>query len=166
MRGRWTYQKIDPLVSDLDMNLEHLGITHFQLVDLALMLKTDYFDGIHGIGPKTALKFIKQYGTIENIMNGEGVNFDFSDLSPELIKTFRKLFLLPDVLESFDNMYWDPPNKQRVLELLCRDHHLDSERVGDNTDRLSENFYETLHTFQYQRRHSKSVQKTLDMVLH
>ena len=165
VRGRWTYQRVDPLVSDLDTNLEPLGITQFQLVDLALMLKTDYFDGILGIGPKTALKFIKEYVTIEEVMKEERMNFDFSDLSPELIKKFRKLFLLPEVIESYDNIYWDPPNKQRVLELLCRDHHLDLERVGNNTDKLSEYFFETLQYFKYQRNHSKSIQKTLDMVL-
>jgi flap endonuclease-1 len=165
LRGRWTYQRIDPLVTNLDKNLEVLEITQFQLVDLAFMLKTDYFDGIHGIGPKTALKFIKEYGTIEKVVKKENYNYNFSNLSPELIKKFRKLFLLPEVIETFDNLYWDPPNKQKVLKLLCHDHHLDPKRVGNNTDKLGENFFETLQYFQYERKKPKTVQKTLDMVL-
>ena len=165
IRGQWTYQRIDPLISNLQENLERLEIDQFQLVDMALMLKTDYFDGIYGIGPKTALKLIKKHRTIESVMKNEQNEYDFSHLTPELIVQFRKLFLLPDVIKTFDNVFWDPPNKQRVLELLSKEHHLDPERVGDNTDKLFDNFLETLHYFQYEKDRSKSVQKTLDMIL-
>ncbi|TFF97299.1 MAG: hypothetical protein EU547_04685 [Promethearchaeota archaeon] len=164
IRGKWTYQKINPLISNLKENLDRLNINQFQLVDLALMLKTDYFDGIHGIGPKLALKMIHNYKNIETIIEKEGENFDFSKLESNLISQFRKLFLLPDVIETFENIYWDPPNKQRVLDLLCFDHHLNSERVSSNTDKLIENFYQTLQYFQYEKDRPNTVQKTLDMI--
>ena len=164
IRGRWTYQRIDPFVSNLQENLIRLEIDQFQLVDMALMLKTDYFDGIYGIGPKTALKLIRKYHSIERIVKKERKAYDFSNLTPELIEQFRKLFLLPEVIETYDNVYWDPPNKQRVLELLSREHYLDPERVGNNTDKLFENFFKTLQSFQYEKDKSKHVQKTLDMV--
>ena len=38
-----------------------------QLIDLAIMIGTDFHPGIRGIGPKTGIKLIKQFGDIETI---------------------------------------------------------------------------------------------------
>jgi len=48
--------------------VEGLELTHDQFVDLCIMLGCDYCDSIRGVGPKTALKLIKQHGDIENIL--------------------------------------------------------------------------------------------------
>ena len=47
--------------------LDEHQITHEQLVDLGIMVGTDFHPGIRGIGPKTGLKLIKEYGTIEAV---------------------------------------------------------------------------------------------------
>ncbi len=49
-----------------DLLAEH-EITRDQLVDLGIMVGTDFHPGIRGIGPKTGLKLIKEYGSIEAI---------------------------------------------------------------------------------------------------
>ena len=163
VHGRWTYTRIDPLVVDLRQNLEMLKIDQFQLVDLAFLLETDYFEGVKGIGPKTALKFIKEYHRIENIKSAQKDEFDFSRLTQDLISEIRKVFLLPEVVDSFDHLCWNPPDKMRIFKLLCKDHHLNPERVEKHTKQLSENFYECLHYFQYDLNRPQTVQKTLDM---
>lgn len=48
--------------------IEGLGLTHDQFVDLCIMLGCDYTDTIKGVGPKTALKLIKEHGSIEGIL--------------------------------------------------------------------------------------------------
>jgi len=48
--------------------LEGLQLTPAQFVDLCIMLGCDYCDNIRGVGPKTALKLIKEFGTIEKIL--------------------------------------------------------------------------------------------------
>jgi len=48
--------------------IEGLGITHDQFVDLCILLGCDYCDTIRGIGPKTALKLIREHGSIEKIL--------------------------------------------------------------------------------------------------
>eukprot|EP00585_Thalassiosira_rotula_P002253 CAMPEP_0196150638 /NCGR_PEP_ID=MMETSP0910-20130528/32115_1 /TAXON_ID=49265 /ORGANISM="Thalassiosira rotula, Strain GSO102" /LENGTH=242 /DNA_ID=CAMNT_0041413807 /DNA_START=3 /DNA_END=731 /DNA_ORIENTATION=+ len=45
-----------------------LGLNHDQFVDLCILLGCDYCDTIRGIGPKTALKLIKEHGNIETIL--------------------------------------------------------------------------------------------------
>jgi flap endonuclease-1 len=165
VHGRWTYNRIDPLLVDLQQTLVELQIDQFQLVELALMLETDYFEGIKGIGPKTALKLVRRYKRIENIISAQKYEYDFSGLDHKLISEFRKLFLLPEVVNSLDHLCWNPPNKSRILTLLCKDHHLNRERVEKHRNQLNDKFYECLQYFQYDLNRPKSVQKTLDMVL-
>ena len=54
-----------PLVPELiklSENLTLLGITREQLVDVAILVGTDFNQGIKGIGPKRALKLVRDYG--------------------------------------------------------------------------------------------------------
>ena len=62
-------------------------ITHEQLVDMGIMIGTDFHPGIKGIGPKTGLKLIREHGTIEAIAEIKG--FDL----PERLEEIRSLFL-------------------------------------------------------------------------
>ena len=48
--------------------VEGLELTHEQFVDLCILMGCDYCDTIKGIGPKTALKLIKEHGSIEKII--------------------------------------------------------------------------------------------------
>jgi flap endonuclease-1 len=45
-----------------------LGLTHAQFVDLCILLGCDYCDTIRGVGPKTALKLLREHGSIEGIL--------------------------------------------------------------------------------------------------
>ena len=65
---------------------EH-GITREQLVDLGIMVGTDFHPGIKGIGPKTGLKLMKKHGTMEAVSEAKG--FDL----PEDLESVRGLFM-------------------------------------------------------------------------
>ena len=71
----------------LDELLESHGITHEQLVDLGIMVGTDFHPGIRGIGPKTGLKLIKEHGTIEAVCEAKEKEV------PERLEEIRELFL-------------------------------------------------------------------------
>lgn len=60
--------------------IEGLELTHNEFVDLCILLGCDYCDSIKGVGPKTALKLIREYKSIESILE----NID------------RKKFVVPD----------------------------------------------------------------------
>jgi len=86
IQGRWQYQKIQPVKIDLRKNLKNLGITIFQLVDIGIFIGTDYFSGIKDIGPKKALQLIRKYITLENILVKEEENYEFHELTSDIIK--------------------------------------------------------------------------------
>ena len=87
-----TFRPIVPETIELGQLLETWGITREALVDLAMLVGTDFNDGIKGIGPKKALKLMQQYGRIENmpadIQNGLG--------DPETMAEIRGIFLNPE----------------------------------------------------------------------
>jgi flap endonuclease-1 len=49
------YIKVDPEIIDLQKLLHNLEITREQIIDIAILVGTDYNqDGVKGVGPKTA----------------------------------------------------------------------------------------------------------------
>ena len=52
---------------ELEQILADNELSRDQLIDLAIMIGTDFHPGIKGIGPKTGLKLIKEYDTIEAV---------------------------------------------------------------------------------------------------
>ena len=72
---------------DLSKTLESHGITREQLVDLGIMVGTDFHPGIKGIGPKTGLKLMKKHGTMEAVAEAKGFEL------PENLEGIRSLFM-------------------------------------------------------------------------
>ena len=161
VQGRWQYQKIQPVQIDLKKNLKNLGISIFQLVDIGILIGTDYFPGIHGIGPKKALTLIRKYNILESVILNERRNYDFQELTPEIFKKVRKLLLFPDINEHIDNFLWNPPNITRALSLMCEEHYLDRERVIKNLEKFSKNYTTCREYFLFQNKIPKTTQLKL-----
>lgn len=123
--GKDAYTKVYPKQIRLKSNLKTLGITHKQLVDMAILIGTDFNDGIKGIGPKKSLKLIKESGSIENVISTIG---EENAPSFEEIKKIRNIFLKPDVIDDYE-LVWNTPDSEKVIRILCDDHHFSKERV-------------------------------------
>ena len=164
IHGKWRYEKIIPLITNLKNNLKILDISLFQLVDLSLMIGTDYFPGVTQIGPKKGLKFIKQYKSIENIISAESKNYDFSQLTSDIIRKVRKIFLFPEVNEKETVFFWNSPHKAQVLSLLCEEHFLNKERVSNNLDKLEVSYKKCRDHFMYEKGSIKSHQLSIDKI--
>ena len=88
----------------LSETLESHGITREQLVDLGIMVGTDFHPGIKGIGPKTGLKLMKKHGTMEAVAEAKGFEL------PDNLEGIRSLFMEHPVGE-------EPlPESQRAVE--------------------------------------------------
>ena len=163
VQGKWIYTKVTPYLVDLHSILQTLQLDQFQLVDLALLIGTDYNSGVKNIGPKTALFLIKKYHSLEEFMRSEKQKYDFSHLTQEIIDRVRKIFLFPDVLETIGSLQWELPNKGKVIELLCEDHRLNKERVENNLKKVIQNYTTCLTYFEDIKVHPQKIQKTLNM---
>lgn len=131
--GKKAYTKVYPKQIRLEPNLKSLGISHKQLVDMAILIGTDFNDGVKGIGPKRSLKLIKKAGNIENVVatiGGENApTFDE-------IKEVRKIFLDPKVTDDY-SLSWSVPDGEKLIGMLCDDYQFTSERVEPVLEKFS-----------------------------
>ncbi len=123
--GKKAYTKIHPERIYLNQTLDKLGISQKQLVDMAILMGTDFNEGIKGIGPKKSLKLIKKNGNIENVLSTIG-----SDEVPtfEKIKQIRSLFLHPKITDDYE-LTWSYPDENGVKNLLCDQYQFSEKRV-------------------------------------
>ncbi len=126
--GKSVYVDVKPEIIELEKGLQALGISREQLVDIGILVGTDYNEGIKGIGPKKALKLIKKHGSIEGVL---------SELNTEIknLKEIRTLFLHPDVASDYE-LIWKKPDAQAVIKFLCAEHDFSEVRVSKAVERL------------------------------
>ncbi|MDT7861472.1 MAG: flap endonuclease-1 [Saccharolobus sp.] len=128
------YVEITPEIVETDLLLKKLGITREQLIDIAILIGTDYNPGgIKGIGPERALKIIKKYGKIEKAIEyGEipkrDITFDINEI--------RNLFLNPQVIKPEKNIDLGEPDENKILEILVKEHNFSEDRVKNGIQRL------------------------------
>ncbi|CCC70625.1 hypothetical protein NCAS_0F01410 [Naumovozyma castellii] len=120
--------------------LQGLDLTLEQFIDLGIMLGCDYCDNIRGVGPVTALKLIKEHGSLEKIV--EFIESDEGNKKwkvPENwpYKEARELFLKPDVIDGDEiTLKWQPPKEQELIDYLCGEKLFNEERVKSGIKRL------------------------------
>src|SRR5206468_10263933 len=73
------YVDVTPEQAELAGTLAALGVTREQLVDLAILIGTDFNGGIKGIGPKKALALIRKHANLESILQETGAAIDNVD---------------------------------------------------------------------------------------
>lgn len=118
------YVEIKPELIVLKNALKSLSITREQLIDIAILIGTDYNpEGVRGIGPKRALKIIKQFGCLERALPTLG-NAEFP-VDPIVI---RELFLKPEVTDNY-SLKWKTPNEEGLIRFLCNEHDFSIDRV-------------------------------------
>ncbi len=123
------YKSIDPELILLDQNLQLLGITREQLIDIAILVGTDYNDSVKGIGPKTALKLVKKHGNLETIETDRGTKFDFP------YDEIREIFLNPPKFD-VESPKWTDPQPDEIERILCKEHDFSESRIQKSLERL------------------------------
>ena len=125
------YIKIEPELIELERMLRELGITREQLIDIGILVGTDFNPkGVKGVGPKTALRLIKKHGSLERALP------HLKDAAfPYPIERIREIFLNPPVTDEY-RLEWRPPDNEGILEFLCEEHSFNRERVGKAIEKL------------------------------
>ncbi len=132
------YVLVQPELIELENVLEELGVTREQLIDMAILIGTDYNPGgVKGIGPKKSLRLIKEHGSLEVLVEKEIVEI------PDRWENIRELFLNPKV-DMDVSLEFKPPNAEKVIEFLCEQHEFAIPRVQAALDRALKG-WEELH---------------------
>lgn len=133
-QGALGYEKTEPELILLEEVISSMGITQEQLICLAMLVGTDYNPGgIKGIGPKTALKTVKEHKAPANIFAAVDWGKHFSYSWQEVYE----LFIKPNVTGAY-GIKFSTINKAKLTELLCEQHDFSAQRVENQLAELEE----------------------------
>jgi len=123
LQGKHVYESVKPESINLADTLNELKIDIKGLVQAAILVGTDFNNGIKGIGPKTAIKEIKsgQYEKHAKTISRH--------------RQVEKLFLEPAISTSFD-LNWTAPDADKIRELLIKRHDFGGMRVNSAIKRI------------------------------
>jgi flap endonuclease-1 len=128
-----TSRALKPEIINLNELLSYHSITREQLIDMAILIGTDFNEGVKGIGPKTALKIVKEYKKLENLPN------DIQAKIPNDYEEIRKIFLNPDTTSNY-KLEYDELNEDALYQFLCDQRDFSRKNVETVVQRMK-NFY-------------------------
>ncbi|OAP63846.1 flap endonuclease 1, variant [Fonsecaea erecta] len=128
----------------LDKTLEGLGMDRDQFIDLCILLGCDYLDPIPKVGPNTALKLIREHGSLEGVVefieNDAKKRYTIPEDWP--YKEARELFLHPDVRSADDpecDFKWEAPDIEGLVQFLVHEKGFNEDRVRSAAQKLQKN---------------------------
>ena len=126
----------DPELLSLEATLEANDLTLEQLIDVAILVGTDYNDGVHGIGPKTALSAIAEHGDLWGVLEAEGAQIDNAD-------RIRSLFRDPAVTDDYDLDTAIEPDIPAARAYVTEEWGVEAETVDRGFERLETSLVQT-----------------------
>lgn len=121
------YVNISPEVIELNQVLTNLDINQDQLIALAILVGTDYNEGVPRVGPKTALRLVKQYKNFNDLFKEAKADFNWK----QIYATFKNMPIIKNY-----KLKWEHPDVENILKLLVDRHEFNQERVQKNIDRI------------------------------
>ena len=116
------FRAITPELIDLQRMLDSLDITRTQLIDLGLLVGTDFHPGVRGIGPKKALALVTRYGAIDQMP------LEIRDAFGADLNRLRQIFLEPEVEDDYQVTSAES-DLEGVVRFLCDEHAFNRDRV-------------------------------------
>jgi flap endonuclease-1 len=111
----------------LNKALNKNNINREQLIEIALLCGTDYFEGVKGIGPKTGLDIVKNGNINDHIDN------------KERFKKAKNIFQNPDVKDYSKNIRQPSPNIEEVKKYVIDKWEIPERTVEKQIEKIREN---------------------------
>ncbi|EMA39869.1 flap endonuclease-1 [Halobiforma nitratireducens] len=128
--------KGDPELMDLEATLEKHDLTLEQLIDAAILIGTDFNDGVSGIGPKTAIKAITEHGDLWSVLEARGDSVEYGD-------RVRQLFRDPNVTDDYEFDATPDPDLEAAREYVTDEWAVDPDEVARGFERIEESITQT-----------------------
>lgn len=121
------YVKTTPELIDLKSVLKNLGINQDQLIAIGILVGTDYNEGVYRIGPKTALKLVKQHKSFDKLFKEVKADFNW--------KKIYAIFKSMPIMKNYQ-LKWKELDEDKVKKILVDKHEFSLERVENTLDKL------------------------------
>ena len=113
---------------ELNNVLKQLNVTREELVDMGILIGTDFCEGLKGVGAKTALKLAHKGQLKEKLA-------ELQKESTHDLDEVREIFLNHNVNTDY-KIKWEKPNKEKLIEFMCYEHGFSTDRVNKAADKL------------------------------
>ncbi|OSC97232.1 PIN domain-like protein [Trametes coccinea BRFM310] len=142
-------------ISEINLQkcLEGLEMNMSQFIELCILLGCDYLEPIKGVGPKSALKLIREHGTLGKVMEHlkekvaekeetaeEGKKKKGGIQIPEEWpwEEAKKVFEKPDVTPADElELEWKSPDIEGLVDFLVKEKGFNEERVRKGAEKLT-----------------------------
>ena len=135
--GRNEYVDVGPEFIELSSALLALGLSREQLVWMGILVGTDFDEGVKGIGPKKALKIVKECESLEEACRKAGAEAQLDEY-----RVVESFFLVPPV-KSKVSVQFGNINREGLVEFLCAKHDFSEERVRRTCESAEKKMKET-----------------------
>lgn len=132
MPGKNVFYELKPEMIELKEALAELGVTREQLIIMGMLIGTDYNQGVNGIGPKKALKMVKENASLESVINGLSWSEEVD------IHEVFDFFMNPPVTEDY-KLEWKAPDTDKITKFMVDGHDFSHERIGKIVEKLKAN---------------------------
>ena len=141
----YSEQRKEPIQEyHLDRVLAGLGMERKQFIDLCILLGCDYLDPIPKVGPSTAIKLIRDHGSLEAVVkwiqSDPKSRYTIPDDWPYI--EARELFFNPDVRPADHpdcDFKWNAPDVEGLVKFLVEEKGFSDDRVRNAATRLTKN---------------------------
>jgi flap endonuclease-1 len=131
--NRNIYLDVEPEMIEFEKILQKTNLTHEQLVDVGILIGTDFNPGgLIGVGPKTALKLIREFGSLENVEKARPL------VSEIPYREIRNIFLGQEnpLSQGIDTIEFRQPDYDGIIDYLCIKKNFSAERVNAALNKL------------------------------
>ena len=118
----------DPERMSLQDTLDRHDITWEQLVDAAILIGTDFNEGIDGVGPATAIDAVREHGDLWGVLDARDAHIEAAEL-------VRGLFLDPNVTDATFDAEVDP-DVDAARAFVTEEWGVPADEVSSGFDRI------------------------------
>ncbi|MFB6073655.1 MAG: flap endonuclease-1 [Haloarculaceae archaeon] len=126
----------DPELMDFEATLESLDLTWEGLVDAAILMGTDFNEGVAGVGPKTAVKLIREHGDLWGALEARGEHVEHAD-------RIRSMFLDPTVTDDYAVATDLDPDLAAARRYVTEEWGVAEDEVERGFERIEESVVQT-----------------------
>ncbi len=123
--------EVKPEIVELQGMLDALGINREQLITIGLLVGTDYNDGVKGVGPKTAIKLVKEHKTLDRVI--ENVKWTDDMSARELFE-----FFMNPPGPDHPKIAWARPQPDRIIRFMVDQHDFSRDRIEKVVSRIED----------------------------
>ena len=123
--------KGDPELMDFEATLDEHDLTWEQLVDVAILMGTDFNEGVPGVGPKTAVKLVREHGDLWGALEAREAYVEGAD-------RIRELFLDPDVTDDYEFDTDIDPDLSAARAYVTEEWEVPEDEVSRGFERIEE----------------------------